>query len=109
MEKKSLQTVNDFVVEDRKYTTQLTQKYLSRKPYTPVDETKIVSFIPGTIRKVYVEEGQYIQEGEELLVLEAMKMKNTVSALRAGKIIKIYVETGDIIPKNHLMIEIQPD
>ncbi len=99
----------EFVVEFRKYTTELNKKFLNRKPWVPKDESKIVSFIPGTITKIYVQEGQHIEEGEPLMVLEAMKMKNTVFATRTATIKKIHVSEGERVPKSKVIFELEPD
>ena len=101
--------LHDFVVEFRKYRTELNAKYLKRKPWSPPDESKILSFIPGTVTKLYVEEGQRVREGDPLMILEAMKMKNTVYASRSAKIAKINVTEGSQVPKNLVMFELDLD
>jgi biotin carboxyl carrier protein len=102
-------TTDKFVVEFRKYTTELNQKFLDRKPWVPKDESKICSFIPGTITKIYVEEGQRVEEGQPLMILEAMKMKNTVFADSAGLILKIHVTEGERVPKSKVIFEMDLD
>ncbi|MCF8227159.1 MAG: acetyl-CoA carboxylase biotin carboxyl carrier protein subunit [Bacteroidales bacterium] len=104
-----LPEVNDFVVEFRKYRTELTKKFLDRKPWIPKDENKVTAFIPGTIQKVYVKDGDQVKEGEPMMVLEAMKMKNTIFASREGEILKIHVREGDAVAKNKVLIELKPD
>ncbi|MEX0982156.1 MAG: acetyl-CoA carboxylase biotin carboxyl carrier protein subunit [Bacteroidales bacterium] len=108
-EKKPLAVTNKFVVEFRKYTTELNQKFLDRKPYVPKDESKITSFIPGTIAKIYVSEGQRIEVGQPLMMLEAMKMKNTVFAERAGFVRRINAIKGDHVPKSKVIFELDLD
>jgi biotin carboxyl carrier protein len=66
-----------------------------------------MSYIPGTICEVFVKEGQKVKEGESLLILEAMKMRNQITMPRNGKVKSIKVSQGDRIPKNHLMVEIE--
>lgn len=101
--------LHEFVVEFRKYKTQLTAKYLARKPWTPKDESKIHSFIPGTITKIYVKEGQHVEAGEALIILEAMKMKNTVFAELPGIIKSINVKEGDQVAKSKVIFELELD
>lgn len=101
MEQNDLQ---NFIVDDTNYKTKITTKYLRRKPYKPREKNVIKSFIPGTIREIYVKEGDMIKEGDKLLVLEAMKMRNTITSHLDGKIKKIYVKTGDVIPKEKEII-----
>ena len=57
---------NTLVVNDDKYRTLLTEKYKNRKKWEEPDFKKILSEIPGTVIKVYVEEGQKVKEGDFL-------------------------------------------
>lgn len=95
-----------FVILEEKYKTLLTQKFKDRKPYVPVDHKKIYAFIPGTIKKVFVKEGDKVKKGEKLLILEAMKMNNELTTLVNGKIKKIHCKSGEMVTKNQLLVEI---
>ncbi len=95
-----------FVVLGDEYQTLLNTMFLNRKPYKPVDHKKIYSFIPGTIRKVFVKEGDRVKKGDKLLILEAMKMNNELCTLVSGKVKKIYCKTGEMVTKSQLLIEI---
>ena len=98
---------NTLVVNGDKYKTQLTKKYKNRQKWEDPDDRKIFSDIPGTVIKIYVEEGQKVQEGDMMMVLEAMKMKNKIQFQRAGTVKKIYVAENEKVPKGQLMIELQ--
>jgi biotin carboxyl carrier protein len=89
------------------YETRLTSKYLSRKSFSIKDPRKITAFIPGIIRKILVHEGGKIKPGDNLLILEAMKMENIIISSVEGRIKKIYIKEGETIMKNHLLIEIE--
>ena len=89
------------------YETRLTSKYLRRKSFSINDPRKITAFIPGIIRKVIVNEGKRIKTGDELLILEAMKMENILLSTIEGIIKKIYIKEGETVMKNHLLIEIE--
>jgi biotin carboxyl carrier protein len=106
---KNTPELHEFVVEFRKYKTELSKKYLNRKPWVPKDNSKVLSFIPGTITKIYVKEGQHVEAGQELMILEAMKMKNTVFADFSGTIKRICVESGQQIPKSKIVFEMDLD
>ena len=67
----------------------------------------MISFIPGTIRQVLVKEGDTVNTDQKVLVLEAMKMMNTIYSPLTGKIKSLKVVIGDCIPKGTLMIEIE--
>jgi len=89
------------------YLTRYTRKYLKRKPWTKPDEKQIKSFIPGTIREILVKERDVVEVNRKLLVLEAMKMMNSINAPIAGTIKSIRVGVGDCIPKGTVMIEFE--
>jgi len=92
------------MIEDVKYKTRLTKKFLNRKPYEPIDPKKILAFIPGTIKKIYFKKGKKVKAGEKLVDLEAMKMLNTIFAHENGTIAEIYVKEGDLVSKNHVLM-----
>lgn len=93
------------IIDNIKYKTTLTKKYMARKSYEPVDFNKVYSFIPGTIRKVFVKEGARVKQGAQLLELEAMKMVNNITAPVDGIVTKINVKSGDLVSKNFLLVE----
>lgn len=96
----------DFAVTARKYKTLLTRKYLNRKAWTNPNPFEIQSVIPGTIISVFVNEGEVVEEGAPLLILEAMKMQNRIQMPFTAKIKKINIEIGQRIPKDTLLIEL---
>lgn len=63
--------------------------------------------MPGIILEVGVRPGQEIQEGDHLLVLEAMKMENTLNAPRDGVVKSVLIKKGDTVEKNQLLIEME--
>ncbi|MFO8054760.1 MAG: acetyl-CoA carboxylase biotin carboxyl carrier protein subunit [Bacteroidales bacterium] len=89
------------------YKTILTTKYKERKPYKKSDPKKITALIPGTIRRVYVKEGQKVSAGERLLVLEAMKMRNYIRAPFDATIRKIHVEISNPVYKEQPLLEFE--
>ncbi|MDD2284786.1 MAG: acetyl-CoA carboxylase biotin carboxyl carrier protein subunit [Paludibacter sp.] len=97
----------DFAVTARKYKTMLTRKYKNRKAWVDPNPYEIQSFIPGTIIEISVKEGEVVQEGDPLLILEAMKMQNRIEMPFTAKIKKINVNVGDRIPKDMLMLELE--
>ena len=90
-----------------KYRTQLTEKFIKRKVYEAEDPRMVMAFIPGTIRKINIKEGDQVTKGELLLTLEAMKMKNKIVSPLDGTVKKINVKTGNIVPKNTILVEIE--
>ena len=76
-----------------------------------VGKAKIVNAIkapmPGLILEISVTVGQEVQEGDNLLILEAMKMENSFDSPRAGVIKSIAVEKGQAVDKGQLLIEFE--
>lgn len=60
--------------------------------------------MPGTVVKLFVQEGDEIRKGKELLVTEAMKMETTVQAPMDGRISRILVQPEDRIASDDLLI-----
>lgn len=109
MEKKEKEPeLVDFVVTARKYKTTLTEKYKNRKMWHKPFAGDVVSHLPGTVEKLCVSQGQEVQAGDLLLILEAMKMYNRVTAPVAGTVVELAVKEGDKIHKDCLMVRIQP-
>jgi len=96
------------IVHSAKYQTTYNKKYMNRKVWVEPNFNHINSYIPGTIISILVKEGQVLKAGESVLILEAMKMYNDVQMPFKGKIVKVNVEKGQKIPKNFLMVEIEP-
>jgi acetyl-CoA/propionyl-CoA carboxylase biotin carboxyl carrier protein len=61
----------------------------------------------GTIVKVNVEVGQAVAVGDSIVVLEAMKMENQITAEKAGKIAKINVKAGDTVGSGDVLAVIE--
>lgn len=96
-----------FTVNSAKYLTLLTKKFEKRKVWQRLDPKEIRSFIPGSIIDIYVEPGQMVKAGEVILTLDAMKMYTKVEMPNDGVIKDIFVNKGDRIPKNTLMVTIE--
>ena len=65
--------------------------------------------MPGKILDVFVTEGQTVGSGEALLVLEAMKMQNTISTHMKGTVTKVTVVPGKTVGKDDVLIEIKAE
>lgn len=69
---------------------------------------KISSSIPGKIVSLNVSLDQIVEQGEVIMILEAMKMQNEIQAPISGKVVEINCESGDSIEANMPLIIIQP-
>ena len=61
----------------------------------------------GTIVKVAVEDGQEVAEGDQIAVLEAMKMENPVTAHKAGTVTGLDAKPGDSVTQGTTLCEIK--
>jgi biotin carboxyl carrier protein len=91
------------------YQTRISRKFANRKPYKPTDPGKVLSFIPGTVLDILVAEGEMVKKGDNLMILDAMKMQNNLKCPFNGKIKKIAVKKGDKVSKGALLLELEKD
>lgn len=92
-------------IDNIKYRTRLTDKFIARKKFVPADPKKILSFIPGSIRKINVQIGTKVKPNDVLIVLEAMKMNNYILSPAEGTIKKVNVKLGDTVSKDFVLME----
>jgi len=64
--------------------------------------------MPGLVVQICVKEGQKVQEGEPLVVIEAMKMQNELSAQSAGTVKNILVKEQDAVDPDRVLLVIEP-
>ncbi len=60
----------------------------------------LCSPLPGTIVGINAKVGMEVKEGDSLIILEAMKMDNNLTAEKDGKVKAILVEEGDVVKEN---------
>jgi biotin carboxyl carrier protein len=68
---------------------------------------RIKAPIPGLVTRIHVEQGQLVEQGQPLLVLEAMKMENEIRSPLAGTVRQLAVKPGQTVTLSELMIEIE--
>jgi biotin carboxyl carrier protein len=95
------------IVDEASYQTRLTRKYRRRKLFTAADPRRVAAFIPGVICKVFVAPGKKVRRGEPLLILDAMKMQNTIPAPHDGVIKSVAVKPADKVAKDQLLVEFE--
>jgi methylmalonyl-CoA carboxyltransferase small subunit len=67
----------------------------------------VISPIAGTVMEVKCRAGDEVKNGQELLVIEAMKMETAISAPRDGKVKSVPVAAGDSVRENQLLVEFE--
>jgi len=63
--------------------------------------------MPGRVTAVRVAPGQRVSKGEELLVVEAMKMENALRAPREGVIRAVHVSAGEMVSPGRALVELE--
>jgi biotin carboxyl carrier protein len=67
--------------------------------------SEIKAPMPGLVLNVIVAEGAEVKKGDNLLILEAMKMENILKSSTDGIVKKIMVDKGDKVEKNQVLIQ----
>ncbi len=77
-------------------------------PVIKIDTTKsILSPMPGAVVSVAVQPGDTVVDGQELCIIEAMKMQNILKSEREGVIKSVNVKSGDSVSVDELLIEFE--
>jgi biotin carboxyl carrier protein len=69
-------------------------------------ETTLHAQIPGRVARLWVTEGEHVDQGQRLLAIEAMKMENEIRAPRAGVVGRIRVEPGGRVERNDELLTV---
>ena len=73
----------------------------------PSDGASVMAPIPGKIIAIHVKQGDTVEAGQVILILEAMKMENNIAAPRAGTVKEIAVTEGAEVADGQLLIAIE--
>ena len=63
--------------------------------------------MPGLVLDILVKEGEKINKGDTLIVLEAMKMENSLKAIADATVKKISVKKGNTVEKNQVLVHLE--
>ncbi|KAG2456771.1 propionyl-CoA carboxylase alpha chain, mitochondrial [Polypterus senegalus] len=76
----------------------------------PEDSGSILrSPMPGSVVAVSVKPGDMVSEGQEICVIEAMKMQNSMTAARTAKVKTVHCKAGDTVAEGDILIELGMD
>jgi biotin carboxyl carrier protein len=67
----------------------------------------ITAPMQGTILRVLVEEGQEIEAGHVVCILEAMKMENHIASTLEGTVAKLEMKAGDVVEAGQALVTIE--
>jgi propionyl-CoA carboxylase alpha chain len=65
-----------------------------------------VSPLPGTVIAVHVEAGQIVEDGDVLVVVEAMKMEHKIGATGRARVVRVWCAAGDRVEDGDLLVEL---
>jgi len=90
----------------------LVQRTVRRLPRYPSAAGKALhetanSPMPGLVLRILVTQGQQVQPGDPLVVLEAMKMEQTIKTSIQGEVRAVLVKCGDIVAPGQMLVEIE--
>lgn len=92
-----------------KVMTEVAAEFARLMPEKPeMDVSKVVSApMPGLVKSVSCEVGEMVAEGQEVCVIEAMKMQNSLSIATTGKVKAVHCKPGDAVEEEQVLIELE--
>lgn len=79
------------------------------KPVSPVGlslhDGVLVAPLPGTIIEVFVKVGDEVEAGQVILIIEAMKMKNSIRSTKDGIVAEVLVSAGQTVAHKQALVE----
>ena len=85
-----------------------TMREMSAALPDPVGPQAVRAPMPGLVVKVEVEEGELVEVGTGLLIVEAMKMENELSSEARARVGAIHVTPGQAVEKDQILMEMLP-
>jgi biotin carboxyl carrier protein len=70
---------------------------------------QIITPMPGKVVKILVSEGDKIELGQPLVIVESMKMENEIKSPTNGTVVSIHFKDGDLVEPNKPIIKLEPD
>jgi pyruvate carboxylase subunit B len=65
--------------------------------------------MPGLVVRVSVEEGDRVEAGQSVVIVEAMKMENDLKAESGGVVAKVRVAAGEAVDKGAVLVEFEAE
>ncbi|WP_303219923.1 pyruvate carboxylase, partial [Enterococcus asini] len=78
----------------------------TKRKAEPTNKEQIGATMPGSVLEIFVKKGDRVKQGDTLMVTEAMKMETAIEARYDGEVKHIYVEAGETIAQDDLLIEV---
>ncbi|WP_163833896.1 acetyl/propionyl/methylcrotonyl-CoA carboxylase subunit alpha [Spartinivicinus ruber] len=84
-------------IEQQDWCFEFPPRLLNHPTAASPHDQALVAPMPGSVVSVLVTTGQQVEQGQPLMVLEAMKMEHTIHAPSAGSVDAIYFKVGDLV------------
>jgi len=65
----------------------------------------LTSPLPGTVTEVFIKKGDKVEIGKVILIIEAMKMKNSIRSVRTGIVAEVMVSAGQTVAHKQALVE----
>ncbi|HYF03968.1 MAG TPA: acetyl-CoA carboxylase biotin carboxyl carrier protein subunit [Patescibacteria group bacterium] len=85
------------------------QHLLKTTSQVKVSSMKVAAPMPGLIKGIYIKNGQSVKKGENLFILEAMKMENIIKSPMNGIIKNMTISEGQAVEKNAVLCIVDPE
>ena len=74
---------------------------------TSAGANEMTAPLPGTVIEIFVKAGDQIEAGQVILIIEAMKMKNSIRSTRAGKLADVLVSAGQTVAHKQFLVRFE--
>ena len=72
------------------------------------NEKSMTAPLPGTVIEIFVKAGDVVESGQVVLVIEAMKMKNSIRSTRECRVAAVFVSAGQTVTHKQALVEFEP-
>ena len=94
------------VAKDKKEAKEV-KSFDLRKPDSHQNNSELTAPLPGTVIEVFVKEGDIIEAGQVIVIIEAMKMKNSIRSTRAGKISEVLTSVNQTVAHKQVLVKFE--
>lgn len=92
----------------QKQTSEIKSIDLPKSPVNAganVNGSELTAPLPGTVTEIFVKAGEQIEAGQVVLIIEAMKMKNSIRSTRAGKVAEVLAIPGQTVAHKQVLVK----
>ncbi len=82
---------------------------LSRQTHKGLMQSNFTAPLPSVVVEVHVRQGDKVKQGDSLITLEAMKMRNSIRSDVDGEVTHVQVREGQIVDADALLVIVSPD